>query len=692
MTRYAFVRICIFFILGIIIELHFEKWLNLFLIILTISTSLYLFLFLIKKNFLNQDLLKFLFGIFAFVIILCSGYVIAFLNTASNHSQNLINCRDQIKFYSGIISSDVIEKENFLQARLSVKSINSKSQWNKASGTILIYLSKNTKLDFGDELIITYAPQLIQKPLNPNQFDYKNYLSNQQIYHQQFLSPLQFNIISNGNGNYVMDKAIKARLFLEKKLQALEKNSDEYDIASGIILGTKNNIDNDLKQAYSSAGAMHILAVSGMQVALFYFVLTFFLSPIKKIKYGKYFFLFIILMALWFYAFITGLSASVLRAIIMFSFICVAQTLKKNTNIYNILALSAFILLIYNPFLILDVGFQLSYLAVLGISIFYKPLSNLFNIKYKVIEMAWQITCVSLSAQIATLPLTLFYFHQFPTYSLLANLLIIPISSLVLYFGIFSLAISWIPVIYNTLAFLLKQIVWLLNTCIYITDTLPSSKITGFSFFEWEILIFYFILTFLLLFIYYRKIFFLYLSTLLITTISISTVYKNYKQKNNENFTVLYLKNKSLINLIDGEQNIIVSNFDLNKNHNYKGNFTNYWAVKGCDNTPIDIKDSKILYFKNDFYQFISWNRKLIIILKKPIPNLESILSISKPDYFIISNESVQNIENLSFPPSTKIILDSSNRLKYCKKYLSSINKIKIHIVPLDGAFILENQ
>ena len=190
-----------------------------------------------------------------------------------------------------------------------------------------------------------------------------------------------------------MDKAIKARLFLEKKLQALEKNSDEYDIASGIILGTKNNIDNDLKQAYSSAGAMHILAVSGMQVALFYFVLTFFLSPIKKIKYGKYFFLFIILMALWFYAFITGLSASVLRAIIMFSFICVAQTLKKNTNIYNILALSAFILLAYNPFLILDVGFQLSYFAVLGIAIFYKPLNNLFNLKFKIIEMAWQVTC-----------------------------------------------------------------------------------------------------------------------------------------------------------------------------------------------------------------------------------------------------------------------------------------------------------
>ena len=691
MTRYAFVRICIFFILGIIIELHFKNRLNLFLIILTVFNSLYIFLFFIKQYFLNRELLKSLFGIFALVINLCSGYVIAFLNTASNHQENLINTRDQIEFYSGIISSDVIEKENFLQARLSVKNTKSKTHWKKASGIVLIYLNKNTKLYYGDEIIIKGAPQLIQKPLNPDQFNFKDYLSNQQIYHQQFLSPRQFNIVSKGNGNYIMSKAIKARLFLETKLQALEKNSDEYAIASGIILGTKNNIENDLKQAYSSAGAMHILAVSGMQVALFYFILTFLFSPIKKIKYGKYVFLFIILIALWFYAFITGLSASVLRAIIMFSFICVGQTLKKNTNIYNILALSAFVLLIYNPFLILDVGFQLSYLAVLGIAILYKPLSNLFNIKYRVVEMAWQVTCVSLSAQIATLPLTLYYFHQFPTYSLLANLLIIPISSLVLYFGIFSLAISWIPIIYNTFAFLLKQIVWLLNTCIYITDSLPSSSITGFSFFKWEIVIIYFILAALLIFIKYKKLYFLYFSALLITTVSFSAIYKKYQQKSNEHFAVFYLKNKSLVNFIDGKQNIIVSNFALDENNKWKDNFKNYWAVEGCGIAPIDINDSKILNFKNDFYQFISWHKKLILILKKPIPNLKAIILISKPDYFIISNESIQNIEDFTFPPSTKIILDSSNGLKYCKKYLS-LNKLKIHIVSLEGAFMLENQ
>lgn len=147
--------------------------------------------------------------------------------------------------------------------------------------------------------------------------------------------------------------------------------------------------------------------------------------------------LLILLICLWSYAFITALSPSVMRAATMFSCIAIAHILKRRTNIYNTLATSAFLLLIVEPNMIFEVGFQLSYLAVLGIVSIYPIIYSLLLFKSKWIDALWQLICVSVAAQIATFPLVIFYFHQFPNYFLLANVLVIPLIPLVIYFGLF---------------------------------------------------------------------------------------------------------------------------------------------------------------------------------------------------------------------------------------------------------------
>lgn len=146
--------------------------------------------------------------------------------------------------------------------------------------------------------------------------------------------------------------------------------------------------------------------------------------------------LLILLLCLWSYAFITSLSPSVMRAVTMFSFIAIANVMQRQTNIYNTLAASAFLLLILEPNMVFEVGFQLSYLAVLGIVSIYPIVYPLFVFKSKWTDTLWQLNCVSIAALIATFPLGIFYFHQFPNYFLVANILVLPLIPFIIYFGL----------------------------------------------------------------------------------------------------------------------------------------------------------------------------------------------------------------------------------------------------------------
>jgi len=207
----------------------------------------------------------------------------------------------------------------------------------------------------------------------------------------------------------------------------------ELGIAEALLIGYRNDLDKDLVQAYSDTGVVHIIAISGMHIAILYASLIWFFKLFKSSKLKKILEPIIILAVIWMFTLIAGAAPSIARASVMFTCILAGKLLQKNGNMYNTLAASAFILLVYNPFSLWDVGFQLSYAAVLSIVIFFKPVNNFIYIQNKSLRKLWQLTSVTLAAQIFALPIVIYHFHQLPIMFLIGNLIAVPLSAFILY-------------------------------------------------------------------------------------------------------------------------------------------------------------------------------------------------------------------------------------------------------------------
>jgi len=333
------------------------------------------------------------------------------------------------------------------------------------TGKVMLLLpldSASAQLKYGDELAINSKLQPIPPPLNPYEFDYRQYLANKHIYHQLAPKPTRWYATGNNAQNtpFAWLYAIRnqALTILKNRITDPALNG----VASAILLGYKNNLDNETRQRYTLTGSMHVLAVSGMHVGLLCFMLWGLLQPLKVMN-KLWLRLVLLLIVVWFYALITGMSASVLRAALMFSLYAIGETIKRKPDSLNIVAASALMLLLWEPMQILDVGFQLSYLAVLGIIFFYNPLRNLWAIKQNAPRFLWEGTCISVAAQLATLPLVLYYFHQLPLYALLANAAMLVLAPAVMICGLLLLVMNWVPGLGWLLGKLLFASLWLMN-------------------------------------------------------------------------------------------------------------------------------------------------------------------------------------------------------------------------------------
>jgi competence protein ComEC len=264
---------------------------------------------------------------------------------------------------------------------------------------------------------------------------------------------------------------------------------DEFAVLAALTVGYTDALQPDLRASYSATGAMHILSVSGLHVGIVYVVIAFLLGFLDKSVRKKILKAVLIVSFLWIYAFITGLSPSVVRSTLMFTFVAVGAALERKTHIYNTVFMSAFFMLLVNPDFLFDVGFQLSYAAVLSIVFFQRPFSNLLPVNNKLLRWLRDLLTVSVAAQLGTMPFTLYYFHQFPNYFLLTNLVAIPLSTIVIYLAMLLLLVSFVPYLSVGVAFLLKGSLWLLNYLIVWIENLPHA-LTMISFdFNQQVLI-----------------------------------------------------------------------------------------------------------------------------------------------------------------------------------------------------------
>ncbi|MXV52218.1 DUF4131 domain-containing protein [Pedobacter sp. HMF7647] len=375
------------------------------------------------------------------------------------------------------------------------------------SGKILIAVKTDSAktFEYGDELLTVSRFSPVEPPYNPNEFDYKNYLANQQLYYQAFFTQNEVKLVRQHQGNKLVEVAINLRKKLVVKYARYIHDADALSVASTLILGYRNDLSREVLDSYSKTGTMHVLSVSGMHVAIVFAVLMFLLRFMDKSQTLRIFRAILIVMSIWFYSIITGFSPSVCRAALMLSFLVIGKSINRKANSYNIIASSAFILLLYNPFYLVDVGFQLSYLAVLGLIYFYPKIQHLIYLKNWFLNEIWKAIALSFAAQLATFPLSVFYFHQFPVCFLVSNLFILLPVTLILYAGLVFLFIPWEPVL-TSLGWILEKMIVFTNKGLYWIENIPYANIDGLWIPEWYyLLIFLIILSLTMSFSYQSK-------------------------------------------------------------------------------------------------------------------------------------------------------------------------------------------
>jgi competence protein ComEC len=422
-----FLRIGLPFCTGIISGLWLKPVLILVLPLMTLSAAGFILSLMSRRRF--PDIV---YGISLNIFLWLSGLLLYF-----NQMARLSELDPGRAAYLCTVTEFPEEKPNSFSIILKINSkIISESNIQPIRGSIMIYLRKETlpcRYIPGDILLISLAPTAIMNRGNPDEFNYRMYMKYNDIKYSAMANP-------DDVLNYVRPEHIRLRyraLIIREKIIEMYRTrgitGERLALAAAITLGQKNMLDREQKQVFIKAGIMHIMAVSGLHamiLSLFVFNVLFFLK-------GRCELIRIILtvLFLWFFAFITGLTASVLRATLMFSFIQTGKLLKRNTNGINSVLASAFILMLIKPSVLFDAGFLLSYSAVIFIIFFYQDLYSKIRIKNWLADKIWQSAAVTLTAQAGTLPLTISLFNRFPTWFLLTNVIIVPVSSLLIIVG-----------------------------------------------------------------------------------------------------------------------------------------------------------------------------------------------------------------------------------------------------------------
>lgn len=319
---------------------------------------------------------------------------------------------------------------------------------------------------------------------NPGEFDSRKFWKHKGIRLHAFVNTNSFVVV--GRTPWVFrDWFDELRDYFAALLDRF-LDGDENAVAKGLILGDRSSIDSEITRQFGNTGAMHVLAVSGLHVAILVQILTAFFGVFSK-WISKNQALLLALAVVWIYSFLTGLSASVVRSAFMFTVLAGGTLLGRKYNNFNNLAFSGVLILCWNPHFLYDIGFQLSYLAMAGIFLFYQPLSKVFYTRVKWVQAAFEGTMVGIAAQIMTVPLTLYYFHQFPNYFILTNLGLMVFSFVVLALGIGLFAVVWFMPLAKVIAFLLTLSLFFMLWIIRFVDSLPGAVSSGFVLEIWEV-------------------------------------------------------------------------------------------------------------------------------------------------------------------------------------------------------------
>lgn len=663
--QFPFVRLLIPLILGIITAIYLQSGIdNLFWFLLVLALSyVVLVVFIFKKLKYSWSWLP---GIFIMIILFVSGYFLAYQRMPDQQKNEKPFLAKSGNFRIEIIEP-LVEKPRSFKTVGSLLNLKDSAGWQASNIKVLIYFEKTEKiknLEYGDQIIFSGNFQSIAPPKNPGEFNYQRYLFNKGITHQIYVKGNDWSFISKGKGNPLVFYGLAIRTRFLNILASNGISGSEFAVASALLLGYDEYLDREQKRQFAGAGAMHILCVSGLHVGILAFLMEFLLGFLSRKKILRFLKIILLLGTIWLYAAITGFSPSVMRAATMFSFIILGRSLNRKANIFNMLAASAFVLLLINPLLLAEVGFQLSYIAVLGIVMLYRPIYHLFRIRFKILDFAWQISAVSIAATIATLPLSLYYFHQVPVLFFITNLVAIPAATLVIYLGLLVLITSFIPIISSAIAYVLTLVILGLNYSVAWIEGLSFSVITNIYISPVELIVLILLLILIVTFIYsekkaygYYAMFMVFVFLLSITTRRIINVQQN-------KIVVYGTRKSTAIDFIHGKNSIMIcdssfSSDSLLQEFSVKGN----WIESGINKSNRlfingDSLQNAWFYKRGDYVCFLDKRFAVVNPLTKLMPAVKRF----DVDYILISNNPRISIQQLTDVFQFKLVIfDLSN-------------------------------
>ncbi|REA64075.1 ComEC family competence protein [Dyadobacter luteus] len=617
LSRTPFVSPVLSFMTGVLLGEYFFRDSHLTLLILEVATCALLFalvtIVLLRRQAKGSLILLF--------FLLSGALAVSFQNDWLDQDQALFEKQD-CEVYTAIISSLPEKRTKNFRYEIRIDQYKSGTNWNHCDIKALMTIPLDAVLvpQPGNRVLVIGSLDRPSQPLNPDEFNYPLYLRNKGIVWVDYLQNGTYQIIDSDNSlSQLRSWSFSMSGWADQVFRKQIKDDESYGLVKAMLLGRRDDLRSEQVDNYTISGTVHILSVSGMHVAIIFLVLSKLLGWVKKLPGGRLIYLLLIVASLGFYALVTGLPPSVQRATLMCVIFVIAETFSRKQQSVNTLAISALLILVFDPHALFDIGFQLSFLAMAGIFLFYKPIADIWQPTGRISAFLWEITVLSFAAQLATFPLSLYYFHQFPTYFWLVNPFVIFFTNILLPASMVLLLVSIIPI--EWLQFLPEQAVYfsayLTNISVAIPKYLPGYVLTNLHLDHLEVVMLYLLMLIVWYSLESRQLKILQYSLFLTVIFVMYSVSQSVQLFYSPAAIIHSIPRHSVVSFKNGDQLYVMSDSAfVNDKDAYNFRIANYAINHGVLNTVYlyqsdKLNDAAPAFLKCPYGELALWNGRL---------------------------------------------------------------------------------
>jgi competence protein ComEC len=634
-------------------------------------------------------------GLAAGTSLVIGGWTLAYQRAGKNNPAHLLYAPDSIRAYRGVVVRAVEDRPRSLRTTLRVEAIRTPAGWQPRTGRVQVYLDRavHPRLQYGDAVLVSGTPEPVAGPRNPGELDYRTYLARRAIYHTQYLGPGQVRVLGHRPPNPLTAWALRTNRHVDSLLTHHLADRREYAVVNAMLLGVRDDLDPALLRAYAASGAIHVLSISGMHVGIFYVALLLLVGLYRRyvgwVSPGVETIL--TLGLVWTYALVTGLSIPVLRSATMLSILAIGRSFRRQAPGLNTLAISAFVLLCAEPGALFQVGFQLSFAAVAGLIVLQPSLARWYQPRRKPQRWLWQALTAAGAAQLATFPLSVYYFHQFPVYFLVLSPVVLALASLLLYGGMaFVLLGTWSTAAAEWLGQALRRLAWLLNEVVLRTEQWPAAIWTPLSLTLLEVMALYALLISGIVWIRRPRKALGYLAAGLVVCLGLSGAWGKIQQRRQRTLVVHHLgREHTGTSLLAGRRLTLLADSTLRARPNEaRYQWGTFQARAGV--RRLDTAGTALARRRYPFGELLIWQGRRIVWLNQP--GRYPILTRIPPADLLLLSHNAQRYPDALLPRLRvrQIVIDATNSRATAARWQQAARQhgVPVHVVAEAGAFV----